>query len=75
MEKFIGYLLRSDKMKTLIIIALVLQSIGLFIKLMLSIFKDNNDNIELNGLIGYSMLSIVPTLFFEFLYIYLLCVL
>ena len=62
-------------MKTLIIIALVLQSIGLFLKLVLSIFKDNNDDIELNGLIGYSRLSIVPTLFFEFLYIYLLCVL
>ena len=60
-------------MKTLIIIALVLQSIGLFIKLMLGMFK--SDDIELNGLIGYSMLSIVPTLFFEFLYIYLLCVL
>ena len=62
-------------MKTLIIIALVLQSIGLFLKLMLSIFKDNNDDIELYGLRGYSILSIVPTLFFEFLYIYLLCVL
>lgn len=62
-------------MKTLIIIALVLQSIGLFIKLMLGIFKNENDDIELNGLIGYSRLSIVPTLFFEFVYIYLLCVL
>ena len=51
-------------MKTLIIIALVLQSIGLFIKIMLGIFKNENDDIELNGLIGYSILSIVPTLFF-----------
>lgn len=75
MEKFIEYLLRSDKMKTLIIIALVLQSIGLFIKLMFCIFRNENDDIELNGLLGYSILSIVPTLFFEFLYIYLLCVL
>lgn len=60
-------------MKTLIIIALVLQSIGLFLKITNGIF--DNDDIKLYGLRGYSILSIVPTLFFEFVYIYLLCVL
>lgn len=60
-------------MKTLIIIALVLQSIGLFLKVLFGIF-DTGDA-ELRGITGYSKLSMIPTLFFEFVYIYLLCVL
>ena len=60
-------------MKTLIIIALVLQSIGLFIKLIFSLF--NTDDIEALDLKNYCQISIIPTIFFEGVYIYLLRVL
>ena len=60
-------------MKTLIIIALVLQSIGLFIKLIFSLYDDGD--IKMYSLRGYCKISMLPTLFFEGVYIYLLCVL
>ena len=60
-------------MKTLIIIALVLQSIGLFIKLIFSLYDDGD--IKTYYLKGYFKISMIPTIFFEGVYIYLLCVL
>ena len=60
-------------MKTLIIIALVLQSIGLFIKLIFSLYDDGDT--KTYSLRGYCKISIIPTIFFEGVYIYLLCVL
>lgn len=62
-------------MKALLIIAVVLQSIGLGVKLLglLGFILDLDNSDRPNGFGVYSALSLLPTIFFEVAFILALC--